>query len=193
MLAYKATHELIPLFAVYALLFTDHGLSAGAVSSLLVIWSVTGFVLEVPSGAWADVFDRRNLLVLSAALYCAGFVVWLSWPVYAGFAAGFVLWGTSSALASGTFESLVYDELAARDATASYTRLIGWVHACGMTAMVVAIAAAGPLYAWGGYALVGWTSVAVTVVHGVVAWSLPKAPNVGQPDHEPGRAAYLAM
>jgi MFS family permease len=191
-LAYHASRELIPLYAVYALLFRDHGLSAGAVSSLLVIWSVTSFVLEVPSGAWADAIDRRLLLILSAVVYGGAFSTWMLMPNYFGFALGFVLWGASSAMASGTFEALVYDELAARNATSAYTGLIGWAQSLAMAATVVGIAAAGPLYVWGGYALVGWTSVGVAALHGVLAWSLPKAPKTEYVDEEDG-GSYLAM
>jgi MFS family permease len=190
-LSYRASRELIPLYAVYALLFRDHGLSPGAVSSLLVIWSITSFLLEVPSGAWADAVDRRLLLMISAAVYVAAFSSWMLWPAYLGFGLGFVLWGASSALMSGTFEALLYDELAARDATAAYTGLIGWAESLAMVATVVGIAAAGPLYAWGGYALVGWTSVGFAVLHGVLAWLLPKAPKTVT--EEGDEAGYLAM
>jgi MFS family permease len=141
-----------------------------------VVWSVTSFVFEVPSGAWADTVDRRRLLLLSAAILAAGFASWVVFPSFAGFAAGFVLWGISGALMSGTFEALLYDELAARSATAQYARLVGWADSVAMAAALVGIVAAGPLYAAGGYALVGWTSVAMAGVHGVLAWSLPRAP-----------------
>jgi MFS family permease len=60
-----------------------------------VIWSVTSFVFEVPSGAWADTVDRRRLLVLSAAIYAAAFASWVVFPSFLGFAAGFVLWGSA--------------------------------------------------------------------------------------------------
>jgi MFS family permease len=143
-----------------------------------VIWSVTSFVFEVPSGAWADTIDRRRLLVLSAAVLAAGFATWVVFPSYAGFAAGFVLWGISGALMSGTFEAFLYDELAARSATSSYARLVGWSHSAAMAAVLVGIVIATPLYAAGGYQLVGWTSVAVAVVHGVLAWCLPRVPAV---------------
>jgi MFS family permease len=164
------------------LLFADHGLSTGAISSLFVIWSVTSFILEVPSGAWADLVDRRLLLVASAPIYAAGFATWILWPGYAGFAAGFVMWGLSSALMSGAFEALLYDELAARRATDAYAGLLGHANAAGTAAALVATALAGPLYAWGGYAAVAWASVAVALVHGVLAWSLPAAPKVEHVD-----------
>ena len=53
-IAYSATHDLIPLYGVYALLFSDHGITPAATESLFIIWSVTAFVVEIPSGAWAD-------------------------------------------------------------------------------------------------------------------------------------------
>ena len=124
MVAYAALRELIPVFPVYALLFTDAGLSTGQVSSLFIIWSATHVLLEVPSGAWADTVPRRRLLVLGAALYTGCFALWTAVPTYAAFAGGFVLWGLSGSLVSGTYEAYVYDHLHARAATSSYRRVI---------------------------------------------------------------------
>ena len=142
-------------------------------SSLFVIWSVTGFVLEVPSGAWADTVDRRHLLVLSALVHAAGFASWVLFPTYAGFAAGFVLWGVAGSIVSGTFESLLYDELDAHGQAGRYARTSGWAQACAMTANLVASVSAAPLLAAGGYALVGWVSVGVCLVELVLAATLP--------------------
>ena len=62
-------------------------------------------------------------------------------PTYAGFAAGFVLWGASSALMSGTFEALVYDELTATGPAGGYARLLGWAESAAMVANLAATAA----------------------------------------------------
>ncbi len=176
----------MPLYGVYALLFRDHGLSVAQVSTLFIIWSLSSFVFEVPSGAWADTVDRHLLLVLSAFVYAAAFSCWLVVPTYAGFAAGFVLWGLSSALASGTFEALVYDALAGQGQAATYPRLIGWCHSAAMTANLTATVLAAPLMSFGGYALVGWTSVAVAVGQAGLARALPSPgrparPSTGDP------------
>jgi MFS family permease len=155
------------------LLFADHGLSVRQVSSLFIIWSLTAFVFELPSGAWADTVDRRLLLVVSAGIYALGFSAWMLAPTYLGFATGFVLWGLSGAIMSGTFEALLYDELAARGAEEQYARVVGWSHSAAMVANLVASVAAAPLYALGGYVLVGWTSVTIAGVQAVLAASLP--------------------
>ncbi|MCP2276824.1 MFS transporter [Nocardia amikacinitolerans] len=173
---FKGSRDLIPLYALYALLFAEHGLNTAQISSLLALWSITAFVLEVPSGAWADTVSRRGLLILSGVLVLGAFTLWTVAPSYPGFAIGFVLWGVSSALESGTFEALIYDDLVARGEPAVYPRIMGYARAAAEGAVVVAILAATPLYAVGGYALVGWSSVAIAALHVLVAVSLPSAP-----------------
>jgi MFS family permease len=172
-LAYHASRDFVPLYAVYPLLFSDRGVGPGQISVLFIIWSVTGFVCEVPSGAWADSFDRRRLLVLSAGLYALGFATWTVWRTFAGFATGFVCWGLSSALMSGTFESLVYDELVERGDAQRYPTLIGWAHSTAMVANLVATASAALLIHVAGFSLVGWTSVGFAVLQGLLAATLP--------------------
>ncbi|WP_378735700.1 MFS transporter [Nocardia brasiliensis] len=173
---FKSIGDLIPFYGLYSLLFADHGLSTGQISSLFAIWSTTAFLLEVPSGAWADTVSRRALLILSGVLLTGGFALWTLVPTYLGFALGFVLWGTAGALVSGTFEALLYDDLVARGERAAYARILGYTRAASETAIVVGIVAGTPLYLWGGYALIGWASVGFAALHTVIAMSLPSAP-----------------
>ena len=74
----------MPLYPLYALLFADHGLSDAAISALFALWSVTTLVLEVPSGAWADVTSRRRMLAASGALAAAAFALWVLVPAHVG-------------------------------------------------------------------------------------------------------------
>ena len=201
MLAYHASRDLVPLYSVYALLFADHGVGASELSLLFVIWSVTSFALEVPSGAWADTVDRRVLLVLSALVYAAAFGTWMVWPSFAGYAAGFVLWGLSSALMSGTFESLLYDELAHRGARAAYPTVLGWARSTAMVANLAASGLAVLLLHAGGYALMGWASVGIALAQAGLAATLPVSREARRPDGgggaleeaEESASRYLSM
>jgi MFS family permease len=188
-LAYHASRDLVPLYSVYALLFADRGVDSAQISLLFIIWSLTSFLCEVPSGAWADSFDRRRLLVLSAVIYGAGFATWMVWQTFAGFALGFVCWGLSSALMSGTFESMVYDELVERGAREQYAGLIGWAQSTALVANVTASAFAAALFHVGGYALVGWTSVAIAGVQGALAATLPVSHRARHAPHADGPVA----
>ena len=176
---YAGLGDFLPLYAVYALLFAAEGISPAGISSLFVIWSITAFVVEVPSGAWADVVSRRLLLAGGSLLTAAGFALWLLVPTYAGFAGGFVLWGIGGALASGTWESLVYDALTERRAAQRYAGVIGGGESAGWIAAVASAALTTPLLAAGGYALVGWCSVGIALLHAALAAALPAPTRTG--------------
>ena len=190
---YAASREFVPLYAVYALLFRDSGLSVAQISSLFAIWTLVSFVLEVPSGALADVVSRRLLLVIAALLAAASFATWILVPTYLGFAVGFVLWGIGGALQSGTFEALIYDALARDGRTSSYAGLAGTAEAASTTSTLVALLVASPLLATGSFELVGWASVGAALITALVARRLPDPPRGlserdpdGQSDDEPG-------
>ncbi|MFI0506843.1 MFS transporter [Streptomyces albogriseolus] len=166
---YSFLEEFVLLYPVYALLFSDAGLSVWQISSLFALWSVTAVVLEVPSGAWADAVSRRLLLVIGPLLTGAGFASWVLVPSYAAFAVGFVLWGIGGALTSGALEALVYDELERGGAADRYARVLGRARAAGLVAVMAAMGLAGPVLAWGGHAAVGAASVLVCLLTSVTA------------------------
>lgn len=109
--AFRFLNDCVLVYPVYTILFARTGLSVLQISLLLGIWSATTLVVDVPAGVLADRSSRRWLLVVSSVGKAAGFACWLGADGFAPFAAGFVLWGISSSLRSGTFESLVYDTL----------------------------------------------------------------------------------
>ncbi|RKS73534.1 putative MFS family arabinose efflux permease [Actinomadura pelletieri DSM 43383] len=191
MYAYAFLEDFILLYPVYALLFADTGLSPAAISSLFVIWSVTTFMLEVPSGVWADVFSRRLLLVASPLLAGVGFGLWSFFPSYAVFAVGFVLWGAGSALRSGTMQALVYEELERVGAAGSYARLIGRSEAMSLVGVVVASALASPVLAAGGYRALGVASVVVCGLCAVAGWLLPESRGGGGGGEEPSLGSVV--
>ncbi len=171
---YSFLEEFILLYPVYALLFSDTGLSVWHLSSLFALWSVTAVVLEVPSGVWADAVSRRLLLWLGPLLTAAGFALWVLLPSYGAFAAGFVLWGIGGALGSGALEALVYDELERLDAADRYARIMGRARAAGLVAVMAAMGLAGPVFSWGGHTAVGAASVLVCLLTAAVALRFPE-------------------
>ncbi|MEV6176454.1 MFS transporter [Streptomyces sp. NPDC052016] len=171
---YSFLDEFVLLYPVYALLFADTGLSVWQMSSLFVLWSATGVLLEVPSGAWADAVSRRLLLWLGPLLGAAGFALWVLVPSYWAFAAGFVLWGARGALGSGALEALVYEELERLGAADRYARVMGRAQAAGQVATMAAMAVAGPVFAAHGYPAVGAASVLACLLTAAVATRFPE-------------------
>ncbi|MCD0481110.1 MFS transporter [Streptacidiphilus sp. ASG 303] len=189
--AHAFAEDFVPLYPLYALLFTGHGLSDAQVSSLFALWSATSVLLEVPTGLWADSSSRRRLLTVAPLPVAAAWALWTFAPCYASFAAGFVLWGVGGALRSGALQALVYEELVRLGEAGAYARLTGRSQAVGTTAVVAATALAGPLLSVGGYPAVGAVSIAATLLAVPVARSLPESrdrPGPGGGAEPDGRA-----
>ncbi|MDH6466445.1 MFS family permease [Micromonospora sp. A200] len=178
---YAFLQDLVLLYPVYALLFSDTGLSIGQISSLFVVWSATSILLEVPSGAWADAVSRRLLLCLAPLLAGAGYALWVLAPSYPAFALGFVLWGAGGALGSGALEALVFTELDRLGAAGRYARTMGRARTAAVLGVLASIGLAGPVLAVGGYPAVGAASVLATLLAAAVATRFP--------EHRPARAA----
>ncbi|MFG3153572.1 MFS transporter [Streptomyces sp. NPDC048219] len=171
---YAFLDDFVLLYPVYALLFSDAGLSVWQISSLFALWSITGVLLEVPSGAWADAVSRRLLLWLGPLLTAAGFALWVLVPSYGAFALGFVLWGTGGALGSGALEALVHDELDRLGAAGRYARVMGRARSAGLVAVMAAMGLAGPVFASGGYPAVGAASILVCLLAAALATRFPE-------------------
>ncbi|MGC3863632.1 MFS transporter [Micromonospora chersina] len=190
--AYAFLTDLVLLYPVYALLFADTGLSVGQISSLFVLWSAAGILLEVPSGAWADAVSRRLLLCLAPLLAAAGFALWVLVPSYPAFAVGFLLWGAGGALRSGALEALVWTELDRLGAAGRYARLIGRAKTAELLGVVAAMGLAAPVLALGGYPAVGAASVAACLAAAAVATRFPEHRAPEPPVHDPAGATQPA-
>jgi MFS family permease len=104
-------------YPVFAVLFLDFGLTLEQFALLNAAWAATIVLLEVPSGALADLIGRRNLLVVAGVLMIAEIALLCLAPrgggqlLFAIFLVNRVLSGMAEAAASGADEALAYDAL----------------------------------------------------------------------------------
>src|SRR5476651_2417983 len=121
---YKFIDSFTLIFPIFTLLFQRAGLNVTQIATLILIWSISQLICEVPTGLLADKYSRKNILVIANVLRALCFVVWLG-NSYWFFALGFVLWGVKNALAGGTLEAFVYDELKALGREHEYEKING--------------------------------------------------------------------
>ena len=158
-------------------MLADNRLSPVQIGSLFIAWSLTAFLFEVPAGAIADKFSRRNVLIIGILIRALGYSLWLLMPNYFGFMLGFILWGIKGALTSGTLEALVYDELKKYDSLDQYAKVTGRAKSIGLAGDVLATSSAIFLVA-GGYKPVLVLSIVSVLLSGLAIYALPKAPRV---------------
>jgi MFS family permease len=183
---WTALGHVSPYYPLYALLFLSTGLTEGQVSGLFALWSGVGFLAEVPAGALADRWSRRGSLVLASLLEAGAFALWTARPGLPAYAAGFALWGLGGALESGAAEALLFDGLTAAGAPGAYARVTGWITATQLVTTLPAAGLAAVLWSAGGFALVGWASVAVCLLTAAAAAALPEPPRTGDPEDDGG-------
>jgi MFS family permease len=173
--AFNFFDRFILIFPLYTVMFVDAGLTPVEMTVCLTAWSVSSFVLQVPSGIIADRWSRRHILAWSQLARGAGFVVWLLYPHFWGFLAGLLLWGVKSAFTSGAFEALLYDELKARGQTQDYTLVFGRTRAVQSGGVLLAALGAAVVAKFG-YAPTLVASLVSVGLAAVAAVSLPPAP-----------------
>lgn len=173
--AFRFFDTFLLILPFYTVMFSEHGLKPAQIGFVLSAWSLTTLALEIPAGVLADRTSRRWLLFAGQALRAVGFGVWMIAPGFWGYLVGLSLWGLKSALQSGTFEALVYDELAAMGHAEAYPRLMGRAQAARWAGFL----SASLIAAWAvqfGYGLLLGASLAAAAFSAGTAIALPPAP-----------------
>jgi len=117
-------------YPVFTILFLDYGLSLSQFAVLNTVWAVTIVLAEVPSGALADLLDRRLLLIATSLLMIAEMALIAFVPlgnprlIFWAFLGNRVLSGLAEAMASGADEALAYDTLVAHGKAAAWPKVL---------------------------------------------------------------------
>lgn len=104
-------------YPVFTILFLDFGLTISQFAILNAVWAGAIVLMEVPSGALADIWGRRNLLIFSSLLMIVELLLLCIVPLgnptllFAIFLVNRVLSGTAEAAASGADEAIAFDSL----------------------------------------------------------------------------------
>jgi MFS family permease len=172
--AYRFLDSFILILPFYAVMFADRGLTPTQIALVLICWSATTFVVQVPAGVVADRLPRRYVLAAAELALATCFAIWWAAPGFWGFLIGLIFWGLKSGFTGGTFEALLYDELKAEGRAADYPRIFGRSRAVQALAMILASLVAAAFARFGyGAALIA--SLASALAASAMAASLPPA------------------
>lgn len=144
-----ALREIIPIYPLYSVMFISNGITPFELSLLFIIWATVGMLLEVPSGALADKFSRKWLIIWAGVLKSSAFVCWFLWQDFWGYALGFVLWGVGSSLRSGAFEALLFETLKGWQLATRFPYHYGRIRALSTLSVLVGEASGGLLISQG--------------------------------------------
>ncbi len=172
--AYRILDDFMLIYPLYSVMFAQRGgLKTYQISLLFIIWTLTSMVAQIPTGVLADRFSRRKVLAIGEVIRGAGYIAWLLWPSFAGYMVGFMLWGVGESFGSGTYQALVYDELAAYQAEDSYAKITGRAEGLALLLGLIASALATPVFKLAGYPGVLLGSLATVAAAAIAALMLP--------------------
>ncbi|MDO8509829.1 MAG: MFS transporter [bacterium] len=98
------TFNLVAVFFYLA-----RGLSFSEIFYLSIVWSITVLIFEVPSSYLADIWGRKQAIILSSILYTLGVTLVLIANSFAIFALSFFVTALAYACRSGTDDAMIYD------------------------------------------------------------------------------------
>jgi MFS family permease len=132
-------------YPVFMVMFLDFGITLEQFGVLNAVWAAAIVLLEVPSGALADVVGRRRLVVAGAVLMVVEMAVLCLVPVPSPWVlpallVNRILSGVAEAFVSGADEALAFDSLEARGRAADWPRvlerLMQWGGLVAVTTMI---------------------------------------------------------
>lgn len=149
---FTALYNARAYYPVLAVLFLDLGLTLDQYVMLNLIWAATIFLFEVPSGALADTFGRKKLLITASLLMVVEMCCLLFAPKDGGWllvsfcVVNRILSGLSEAAASGADEALAYDSLPENDRESAWDAVLTKAMRVRSVGYVIAVILGGLLY-----------------------------------------------
>jgi MFS family permease len=107
---------------VYTVIINDEFQSPLILSTLLAVWSLTVVILEIPSGALADYWNKKHVALIGQASKVITCLIWFLFRSYPAFLIGFIFWGIQESFCSGSVDALLYEETARQGDESSYER-----------------------------------------------------------------------
>jgi MFS family permease len=139
-------------YPVFTILFLDFGLTISQFAILNAVWAGSIVLMEVPSGALADIWGRRRLLILSGVLMILEMLLLCIVPLghpnllFAIFLVNRILSGIAEAAASGADEAIAFDSLKEAGLVADWSKVLAMQMRMRSMAYIIAMAVGAAVY-----------------------------------------------
>jgi MFS family permease len=108
------------------LFYIQSGLGFFEIGILLSVRTVAINIIEIPSGAIADLYGRKSAMIISLTSYIISFIVFFMSRGIAGFTTANILFGIGEGFRSGTHKAIIFDWLRINSRLSEKTRIYGY-------------------------------------------------------------------
>ncbi len=175
-LVYSFAFNAMFVLPVLILYYNSKGLSTGDFFMVQSIFCIVSFLIEIPTGYFADLYSRRNIIIISVALWFIGNVVMMFANSLAMFIFSETLFGFGRAFLSGTLQAYLYDYLKKQGKEAEALKEQGRLESFGIAILAVTSISGGFLF---NYSII--LPLIITSVFGAIAICLSLLlPNISE-------------
>ncbi|WP_313342977.1 MFS transporter [Sedimentibacter sp.] len=111
--------------AIWVLYLAFKGMSLIEIGILESIYHITGLILEIPSGAIADLYGRKFSVIVGRVVNLISCILMITANSFLEFAISFILSSAAMNLNSGAAEALIYDSLKESGEEGKYKKIWG--------------------------------------------------------------------
>jgi len=151
-IAFKCFFSARFYYPVFTILFLDFGLTVSQFALLNAVWAATIVIMEVPSGALADIWGRRRLMVMAGGLMVLEMMILCFAPrnrldlLFGLFVVNRILSGVAEAAASGADEAMAFDALKRAGLEEEWGRVLSTQMRLQSLAFIVAMSLGAAVY-----------------------------------------------
>ena len=127
----KAVKWFMVVMPIIVLFFESKGLSLTQIMILQGTYSLFVALFEIPSGFFADIYGRKNSLVIGSIFLFLGYVIFSFFSGFNEFLFAEILLGIGGSLISGADSAILYDTLLEIKEDKEYTKIEGRTYAIG--------------------------------------------------------------
>jgi MFS family permease len=134
------------------------------------------FVLEIPTGTFADKFGRKFSLVLGGILNGVAALLYIYQPTFEAFLVAEFVWALSSAFTSGADEAILYDTLKSEKRENRSKQAFSWQESIGLIAIAIGSTIGGLVVKPFGITFPYYLTAAAMILSGILAITLREPP-----------------
>lgn len=122
---YNFLFGLYPIVPIMSLFFLAKNLTFGQIGIIFAVFSVSGFIFEIPTGYFGDKFGKKISVITGLIILTLTTFIWTRLTNTLGFSIFAGVWMLGFAFISGSFEAYIYDYLKSKKIESIYDKVLG--------------------------------------------------------------------
>ncbi|MBT4124226.1 MAG: MFS transporter [Candidatus Pacebacteria bacterium] len=123
---YRFVYGLYPINVIIALFFLAKGLNYADIAVVFGVFSVAGFLFEIPTGFFGDKFGRKASVIVGLLTMTITSIIWTQLETTMQFAFYAAVWMLGISFISGSLEAYIYDYLKDQKKLKIYDEIISF-------------------------------------------------------------------